>query len=181
MPDPIIRDIPLIQRYSRHNEAEDAQFRVFLKEQAPISNAEMDTLVGKLTEEVWGQIDCTKCANCCKTLSIVLDEEDIARLSARQNLTPKAFGKKYTRVDHDGTRLFYSTPCPMLSGDGRCTVYEDRPKACRDFPFLHEKNFRSRSFAMMDNTAVCPIVFNVWKRLKMRLQFRKRQPGKTIG
>jgi len=53
-------------------------------------------------------------------------------------------------------------------------VYEDRPQACRDFPYVHEPNFRSRTLSMIDNTATCPIVFNVWQQLKGRVGYRPR-------
>ena len=173
MPDPIIREIPLIERYSRHNAAEDFRFRDFLKTRLNVSNAELDAVVQEITNEVWSRIDCLTCANCCKTLSVVVDDADIARLAKRLALTPQAFAQRYIKRDPDKTKVFRSQPCPLLGPDNRCTVYEDRPQACRDFPFLHDKDFRSRSLAMVENTAVCPIVFNVWQRLKCRFQKAK--------
>jgi hypothetical protein len=53
-------------------------------------------------------------------------------------------------------------------------VYEDRPQACRDFPYLHTKGFRGRSLTALANATMCPIVFNVWQRLKQRLWGRGR-------
>lgn len=174
MPDQIIRDIPLIQRYSRHNEAEDIRFRTYLKVGLNLSNAELDAVVHETTDEVWKQIDCTACANCCRTLQIVVDDKDIRRLAAHFGTTVRQFSREYIRVAEDKTKHFVSPPCPFLRADNLCTVYEDRPQACHDFPFLHRKDFRSRSLTMLDNTATCPIVFNVWQRLKQRFKGRKR-------
>lgn len=175
MPDRIIREIPLIERYSRHNEAEDFRFRVKLKGHIDLSDKELDAIVRETADEIWKQIDCTTCANCCKTLQVVVDNKDIARLAARFNLSPRAFSKRYIRVAEDTTKIIASTPCPFLGEDNRCTVYEDRPKACRDFPYLHEDHFRSRSLGMIINASLCPIVFNVWQALKQRFKGGKRR------
>src|ERR1041385_714923 len=131
MNDPLIREIPLIQRYSRHNEAEDFRFRTFLKVRLNLSNAELDEVVRKTTDEIWQQIDCTTCAHCCRTLQIVVDNKDIQRLALRLGMTPRQFSRKYVQVGEDKTKYLASTPCVFLGADNRCTVYEDRPKACR--------------------------------------------------
>jgi Fe-S-cluster containining protein len=175
-PSRIIREIPLIQRYARHNEAEDFRFRAFLKGRLNLSTEQTDAVVRQTTDEVWSQIDCTQCANCCRTLQVVLDVADIRRLSARLGMTARQFGRRYVQSAEDGTQHIAAIPCPFLGQDNRCTVYEDRPKACRDFPYLHEKRFVGRTFMMIDNTAVCPIVFNVWQALKVRLGFRRSRP-----
>jgi len=175
MPEKLIRDIPLIQRYSRHNEAEDMSFRAFLKGRLNLSNEELDAVVQETTDEVWKQIDCLKCANCCRTLQIVVDDKDIQRLAQRLKMTTQQFAKQYVETDQYQTQYLKSTPCSFLGEDNRCSVYEDRPQACRDFPYLHAEGFRQRTFMMIDNTAVCPIVFNVWQQLKERLKFRRRR------
>ncbi len=175
MPDKLIRDIPLIQRYSRHNEGEDFAFRAFLKGRLNLSNVELDAMVQETTEEVWKQIDCLKCGNCCRTLQIVVDDKDIQRLAQRLKTTTQQFAKQYVGIDEYQTQFLKSTPCVFLGEDNRCSVYEDRPQACHDFPYLHSEDFRSRTFMMIDNTSVCPIVFNVWQQLKERLKFRRKR------
>lgn len=174
--DGIIRELPRIARYARKNENDDLRFRTYLKVHLPLSDRELDRVVQEITEEVWSQIDCTTCANCCKTLQIVVDNTDIARLAKKQGISTKAFRERYVGLDEEGDQYFTATPCPFLGEDSRCTVYEDRPKACRDFPYLHEANFRSRTYSMIDNAGVCPIVFNVWDRLKQRFRSRASNP-----
>ena len=169
--DNLIREIPLIQRYSRHNEAEDMRFRAFLKGRLNLSIEKTDAIVQETTDEVWAQIDCTKCANCCRTLQVVVDRTDIQRLAMRLGMTPAQFTRKYVKTGEDRTQYFAQSPCSFLGEDNRCTVYDDRPKACRDFPYLHAKHFTSRTFMMIANCATCPIVFNTWQALKRRLGF----------
>ena len=178
MSDQIIREIPLIQRYSRHNEGEDWRFRNFLKTQTRLTTEAIDREAHALTEEVWKEIDCLQCANCCKTLQIVVDQKDIVRLAAHLKMNVAQFVRTYVVVAEDGVKLLKSNPCALLGADNKCTVYEVRPQACRDFPFLYDAHFASRSLSMIDNCSTCPIVFNVWRRLKTRLGFRRDEPKK---
>lgn len=175
MPDRIIREIPLIERYSRQNENEDWRFRAHLKGELDLSNEELDAVVRETTDEVWNQIDCTTCAHCCKTLEIVVDNKDIARLAQHFNVSAREFTNRYVKVTEDKTKIFSSLPCPFLGEDNRCTVYEHRPLACREYPYLYEEHFRSRTISMIGNAACCPIVFNVWDRLKQQFKPRRRR------
>ena len=175
MSDQIIREIPLIARYSRHNEDADWRFRSYLKAHPTLSDSKLDRVVEEETERVWAQIDCTKCANCCKTLQIAVDAADITRLARRLGVKRNDFVKQYVLTDEsDHTQYFASTPCQFLGEDNRCTVYEDRPKACQDYPYLRKARFRSRTISMISNCSTCPIVFNVWQALKARLWRRRR-------
>ncbi len=175
MPDQIIRDIPTIARYARRNENEDLRFRAYLKGRLEASNAQLDGVVRETTDAVWKQIDCTACANCCKTLQIVVDNKDIARLAAHVGSSVRDFTRRYIGVADDKSKYFNATPCPFLGADNRCTVYEHRPQACRDYPYLHEAHFRSRTLSMIENAASCPIVFNVWDSLKQQYKPKKQR------
>ena len=171
-PDGLIREIPLIRRYARRNEDQDYRFRAFLKGDVDLSYAEIDTVVRETTADVWSKIDCLTCGNCCRTLQIVVDDRDIRRLATRLGVTPRQFSEQFVGIAPDKTKHFLSTPCTFLGADNACSVYEDRPQACRDFPYLHEDHFAARTLMMIENTATCPIVFNVWHSLKQRLRRR---------
>lgn len=171
----LIREIPRIARYSRHNENEDYSFRAFLKGNIRLSVKELDAAVRDTTQEVWAQIDCLSCGNCCRSLQIVVDDADIRRLATRLGMTAREFSRKYVAVGEGRTKYFRdSPPCPFLGEGNACTVYEDRPQACRDYPYLHESNIATRSLMMIESCSTCPIVFNVWQRLKDRTGFRRR-------
>jgi Fe-S-cluster containining protein len=165
--DKIITELPLIRRYSRHNESQDIRFRAFLKF-SNVSNAKLDTVVQETTDQVWKQVDCTKCANCCKTLDVVVDDADVKRLAEELKVSVKSFEHKYVAMRVGREKFLKGQPCVFLGDDNACRVYEHRPQACRDFPYLHAKDFRSRSLTMLANVDLCPIVFNVWQILKQR-------------
>ena len=169
----LITSLPRIRRYARYNEAEDARFADFVKRRLSLSNAELDTVVQETTDAVWEGVDCLTCGNCCRSPQITVDDKDVQRLAKRLNLTPKEFERKYLVRGEGKERYFASAPCPFLGEDNACAVYEDRPQACHDFPYLHAGNFRSRVYVTLDNIAGCPIAFNVWQRLKTRFTEKK--------
>lgn len=172
--DGLIRELPRIRRYLRHNAAEDARFGELLKTRLNLPNADLDAAVREATDAVWAKLDCLDCGNCCKNLQIVVDERDLSRLSKKLGLSASEMRKKYVARAEDGTLHFKTSPCPFLGEDNACGVYEDRPQACRDFPYLHAGNFRSRAYVTLENAAICPIAFNVWQKLKARFGKKKK-------
>ncbi len=176
---PIIRDIKQIERYTVQNATQDMQFRTFVLRDLPLSNTLLDERVREETQSVWRQIDCLSCGRCCRTLQVVVDDADIARLARHVMSSPRQFQAKYVRVASDGTKHLASIPCPFLQPDNRCSVYDLRPKSCRDFPYLNEANFRSRMLFLLDYLSLCPIVFNVWDRLKRQFSVRRPIKGST--
>jgi len=140
-----------------------------------MKDEKLDATVREVTDEVWSQIDCKICANCCRTLQIEVNDDDITRLAARFEITPGEFVERYVEEPEPHTRMLRSQPCVFLGEDNLCAVYEDRPDDCRGYPYLHRDGFRQRTFSMIDNAAACPIVFNVWDGLKDRLRFRRRR------
>lgn len=178
MPDnKLITKLELIERYARNRENENWKFRTFVKHRLKMPDEELDALVRETTDDVWMQIDCTQCANCCRTMQVIVDDADIVRLAGRLGMTKQTFTRRYVKFDANKEGYFATAPCPFLK-DNVCSVYEDRPKACRDFPYLHEKEFRTRMMAAIENTALCPIVFNTYEELKRRLPFRKPKSQK---
>ena len=79
---------------------------------------------------------------CCRKLNLVLTPYDVLRLKNRLGMTGKEFLDQYANIEtgqngwpqpslamnHDD-----EAACPFVSGKG-CTVYEDRPGACRTYP-----------------------------------------------
>ena len=117
------------------------------------------------------EIDCTACANCCRTLRPLLDHDDVRNLAEAVGVTAEQFTAKYLTPDEEKRGLLMKTaPCPSLEG-GRCSHYSHRPKECRSYPHLLQDSMWSRLWGVVDNCAVCPIVYNVYELLKERLGF----------
>ncbi|MEO8146550.1 MAG: YkgJ family cysteine cluster protein [Bacteroidia bacterium] len=168
---PIITDLEYIERKAEEKMKENYTFRVFLKGRDPDKT---DRLVKEINDEVTSQIDCTKCANCCKELEAGVTNDEIRKLAELKNLVTEDFIKQYIREDDFEREPFLKHhPCTFLENN-LCSIYDQRPKACRDFPNTHKPGFTSRTLGMINYYGICPIVFNVMERLKLRMRFRFR-------
>jgi Fe-S-cluster containining protein len=157
---------------AKEKEEENWRFRQFLK-RCDLESEELDRRVVELTRRVWATIDCTACANCCKTVQPTFSEEDVESLSRRLAIERQQLIETYfepTKPGADNPFQTRTTPCPFLK-DNRCSVYEDRPADCRRYPYLNEPDFVFRTIAMIDRTFTCPIVYEVLEELKRDVGF----------
>ena len=126
----------------------------------------LDKIVYELHNEVFQEIDCLDCANCCKSISPTLYDKDVERLAKHFKMKPSQFVDKYLYVDHESDYVFKETPCPFLLPDNYCMAYESRPKACREYPHTDRKRFYQILNLTLKNTQVCPAVFDIVEKLK---------------
>ena len=148
-------------------EREDANWdsRSFLKG-VDLDVEELDAIVHRHYEDVSSRIDCCACGNCCREALPVLDVSDVARLASGLNLSEgEVLDRFLVPGEEEETFTFNRKPCPFLSGS-RCTAYASRPDVCRSFPHLHKDEFVFRLAQVVENCSICPIVFNVFERLK---------------
>ncbi|MBF0650461.1 MULTISPECIES: YkgJ family cysteine cluster protein [Dysgonomonas] len=125
----------------------------------------MDTIVQQLHEDVSAEIDCLSCANCCRTLGPAIYDKDIERMAKALRIKPAEVVSKYLKMDEDGDYVFRSMPCPFLLSDNYCSIYEARPKACREYPHTDRKRFEQIYKLTVKNSATCPIAYEVLCRL----------------
>ena len=122
---------------------------------------DLDALVVSLHEEAFEKVDCLACANCCRALGPRITEVDIRRLSKLLKIKPAAFIETYLRIDEDDDYVFKTMPCPFLSADNYCFVYEHRPKACREYPHTDRKKYYQILTLGLRNAETCPAVLMV--------------------
>lgn len=127
---------------------------------------QLDAEAHKAHEEAFEEIDCLKCANCCKTTSPGMKERDVERLAKHLRMRPSAVIEAYMHLDSDGDYVFRSAPCPFLGADNYCSVYESRPAACREYPHTNRKRFQQILNLSLKNTEVCPAVVRVFDKLR---------------
>jgi hypothetical protein len=126
---------------------------------------DLDDRFHVLHDEVFAEIDCLACANCCKTTSPIFIPADIDRLAKVFRMKPSAFTETYLRVDEEGDFVLKSSLCPFLAADNTCIVYADRPRACREYPHTNRKRMYQILDLTLKNTLVCPAVSRVVERL----------------
>jgi Fe-S-cluster containining protein len=81
--------------------------------------------------------------SCCRKLDLILYPYDIIRLKNRLSISSEEFMRCHTRLGPSSHPFFPAVmlkmsenaeqTCPFLDRQG-CTVYEDRPTACRTYP-----------------------------------------------
>jgi uncharacterized protein len=126
----------------------------------------LDDAAHSIHEKVFAEIDCLSCANCCKSISPTLYDKDIERMAKSVRMKPSEFIANYLKIDEDNDYVFRQTPCPFLDHENYCTVYTDRPKACREYPHTDRKRFYQLLKLTHTNTYVCPAAYHVMEELK---------------
>jgi len=167
----LVLDIKKIEQISQQKENENYRFRSFLKGQ---DDEKIDRIVSRLHQDISERIECTTCGNCCMKLKAGVTDVEIKRLSVIDSVSPKYFKENFTEQDDLEEALYLKdTPCKYLS-DKKCRIYGDRPAVCKSYPHTHLNDFNSRTLEIIANTAICPIVFNLFELLKRELGFRNR-------
>lgn len=129
---------------------------------------DLDARFHALHNEVFSEVDCLNCANCCKTTSPIFRDVDIDRLAKHLGIRPAALVEKYLHLDNEGDYVLNVAPCPFLGHDNYCSVYSARPRACREYPHTNRKNMLQILPLTLRNTLVCPAVGRVVRRLKQQ-------------
>lgn len=169
----LVTDPQEVERLAEEREDENWAFRNWIKIEFGFDDERLMSVVRELAEEITAQIDCTQCANCCRKTVTAVDDEEVKRLAAALEMTVPDFREAYLEFDEDyGGRWLLPAPCPMLEGN-LCRVYEVCPTSCREYPHLHN-DFRAHSISRINNTFLCPIVFNVVEEMKYALRWPRR-------
>lgn len=137
--------------------------RYFVKNKKRLAG--MDTIIHTIHDRVSAKTDCLQCANCCRTLGPRLTDKDVERMAKALRIKPNDLITKYLRMDEDGDLVFREMPCPFLGTDNYCAIYEQRPKACREYPHTDRKKFVQIYALTMKNAETCPIAFEVLEEI----------------
>ena len=148
---------------------ENQQFFKHLKKK--IKPKVLDKLIHPLHEEVFACTDCLECANCCTTTGPLFTDKDISRIAKYLKIKPSKFTEKYLRIDEDRDYVLQTLPCVFLGEDNYCSIYDVRPKACREFPHTDRIKQHQLLKLTQKNIEVCPAVFSIIEKLKKYLKY----------
>jgi Fe-S-cluster containining protein len=157
LPAPLKQNLNLARQKKKENQK-------FLKNLA--RRKDLDQLFRPRHEEVFSRVDCLTCANCCKTTSPIFRDVDINRIAKHLGMRPSAFTDKYLHIDEDNDWVLNSSPCAFLDAENYCTIYEVRPKACREYPHTDRKKMAQIMDLTYRNTLVCPAVVEMVESIK---------------
>ena len=155
-----------ILKLARDARDENERFFKRLKKKPP---GNLDEIVHLLHEEAFENFDCLTCANCCGSISPMITDKDVERLTKPLRLKPFQVIGQYMHLDEEHDYVFNHAPCSFLQADNYCSVYEYRPKACREYPHTDRRRFSQLLSLTLKNCEVCPIVYMVVEGLKEKL------------
>jgi Fe-S-cluster containining protein len=128
----------------------------------------IDEIFHTLHDDIFSKTDCLTCANCCRTTSPIFRDVDIERIAKHLGMRVAEFTDKYLRFDEDRDWVLKSSPCSFLDlEDNTCSIYDFRPKACREYPHTDRKNMNQVMDLTFRNTMVCPAVAEMAERLRL--------------
>jgi Fe-S-cluster containining protein len=127
----------------------------------------VDELIHPLHDNAFEEIDCLKCANCCKTTGPLFTQTDIQRIADHHGITSSFFISRYLRIDEDNDFVLKSVPCTFLGQDNMCSIYDVRPKACREYPHTDRANQLGILALTEKNSKICPAVANIFENLNL--------------
>lgn len=160
----VLQELP---KKAKDKHTENKKFFAKLKKRPPKN---LDYTMQELHEKEFKRTDCLTCANCCKTTGPLFTNADVERIAKHFRMKPQKFIEQYLRIDEENDFVLQQVPCTFLGADNYCSIYEVRPKACREFPHTDRKKFQQISHLTLKNVAICPAAFNIVEEMKKVFQ-----------
>jgi uncharacterized protein len=145
---------------------ESVQNKLLAKRLKKSKPKNLDHLVHLIHDEVFEEITCLSCGNCCKTTSPAMHNKDVERLAKHLKIKAVDLVNDKMHLDAERDYIFKTAPCPFLGEDNYCSVYEARPSACREYPHTNRKRFYQVLDLSIKNTEICPAVVQIFGRLR---------------
>ena len=149
----------------RHHSKRLKSFLTKLEKNPPKN---LDILADKINTEVWKQVDCLSCANCCKTMTPTFTEKDVKRIAAHFEIKPQEFKARwlvYEKKDKDWVNK--KQPCQFLDlSSNMCSIYEVRPLDCAGFPHLNKKKMVDYIHVHKQNIIYCPATYKMVEKMQ---------------
>lgn len=141
-------------------------YRRFLSKTEKNPPKGIDKITPVLDKEVWQEIDCLSCANCCKKMTPTFTPQDLKRISAHFNETPDEFRKKWLKKDSNKDLVNKIQPCQFLDmKTNMCSIYAIRPVDCSGFPHLSRRKWTEYAHVHKQNIDYCPATFRMVEKM----------------
>jgi Fe-S-cluster containining protein len=95
--------------------------------------------------------------------------KDIERIAQYLKMKPGDFTEKYLRIDEDQDYVLQKTPCAFLKEDNYCSIYDVRPKACREYPHTDMQQMQTKLKITYLNATICPAVADILEKIKAKV------------
>ena len=156
--------------FKRKLKTRRATFRKFLNKSAKNPPKGIDNQSKKIEKEIWEEVDCLTCGNCCKKMTPTFTEKDLIRISAHFNQTPQEFKKQWLKKSNKDW-VNTTQPCQFLNKtDNKCSIYEIRPTDCAGFPHLSRRKWEDFANMHKQNIDYCPATFKLVEKMVAKFE-----------
>jgi len=159
-----------LSSFKRKLKIHRATFRKFLNKSAKNPPKGIDNQSKKIEKEIWEEVDCLTCGNCCKKMTPTFTEKDLIRISAHFNQTPQEFKKQWLKKSNKDW-VNTTQPCQFLNKiDNKCSIYEIRPTDCAGFPHLSRRKWEDFANMHKQNIDYCPATFKLVEKMVAKFE-----------
>jgi Fe-S-cluster containining protein len=156
-----------LRNFKRKVEKNKKRLRLVLSKVEKKAPIHLDQLAEKIDKEVWQEVNCLSCANCCKVMTPTFTVQDIKRISAHLGQTPKEFKDQWLVKDKNQDWTNKINPCQFLDlKTNMCRIYEIRPTDCSGFPHLAKKKMVDYIHVHKQNIEYCPATYAMVEKLE---------------
>jgi Fe-S-cluster containining protein len=144
------------------------RIRIFLSRLEKKQPKGLEQIKLEADKQVWKEINCLDCANCCKTMSPTYTKKDMRRISKHLGMSEKAFREKWLYKDKTGDWMNKKQPCQFLDlKTNMCSIYEVRPRDCAGFPHHTKKKMNADYMHMFkQNIEFCPATYSLVEKIE---------------
>jgi Fe-S-cluster containining protein len=164
-----------LKQLKKKFEANQEEFRKFIDDLEEADHKGVKKVAKAADKEVWKEVDCLSCANCCKKMTPTLNKKDKKRIAAHLGLSVKDFKEKYLEYDkEDKDWRMQQQPCVFLDlTTNKCNIYAVRPDDCAGFPHLAKTPLKSYVYIHKQNIEYCPATYKFVEKMIERIEITK--------
>jgi Fe-S-cluster containining protein len=145
------------RRFREKVELHKSRLRRFLTKLEKDPPLLLDTYADQIDKEVWTEINCLACSNCCRSMTPTYTFQDLKRISSHFRMNIKNFKEKWLYKNNKGEWMNRLQPCQFLDlNTNMCSIYDIRPADCAGFPHLTKKKMVEYMHVHKQNVQHCP-------------------------
>lgn len=150
--------------------AHRSRLRRFLTKLENNPPKDLDLIAEEIDKEVWQDVNCLACSNCCRNMTPTFTFQDLKRIASHFRMSIPDFKKKWLYKNKKGEWMNRSQPCQFLDlKTNKCSIYAIRPEDCAGFPHLTKKKTVEYIHVHKQNIQFCPATFKMVEKMIERV------------
>lgn len=158
------------KKFDQSVQTHRSRLRRFLTKLENNPPKELDLIAEEIDKEVWQEVNCLACSNCCRNMTPTFTFQDLKRIASHFRMSIPDFKKKWLYKNKKGEWMNKSQPCQFLDlKTNMCSIYAIRPADCAGFPHLTKKKTVEYIHVHKQNVQFCPATFKMVEKMIERV------------